>query len=149
MLSLSADLSDKDVDLAVINGDGGGGVPHGEALRQFAEALASRDEDALAAARQQLLETAGSEVLVDAAGVAANFQRMVRIADSTGIPAEGIIGVLSSNISDRLNLRRFHSAGNTPRRGPLRKLIDIPLRLLARRVARASDRRAREHRGNG
>lgn len=143
MLSLSADLSNKDVDLAVINGDGGGGVPHGEALMQFAEALASRDEDALAAARQQLLETAGSEVLVDAAGVAANFQRMVRIADSTGIPVDDMMGAISVGVQDELDLRRFHSARNTPTRSMLRRLLDLPVRLMAKRVMRAGDRRVR------
>ena len=38
--------------------------------------------------RQTLAAKAGEGPLVDAAGVAANFQRMVRFADSTGIPMD-------------------------------------------------------------
>ena len=146
MLSLSADLSQQDVDLAVINGQGSGGVRHGEELMKFAEALASRSETDLADARQALLSAAGPEVLVDAAGVAANFQRMVRIADSTGIPVDNMMGVLSSDIQDTLNLRRFHSASNTAAPGRLRKLLNRPLRLLARRVLQSADRKARSNR---
>ena len=88
MLSLSADISNTNVDLQVINGEGDGGLRFGLELRQFAEALASRDEAALSASRSALYEAAGNDVLVDAAAVAANFQRMVRIADSTGLPVD-------------------------------------------------------------
>ncbi|MFT4614493.1 MAG: hypothetical protein ACI9NT_001638 [Bacteroidia bacterium] len=143
MLSLSAELSQQNVDLAVINGEGNGGVAHGEELMKFAEALASRDEAKLTEARHTLLRVAGAAVLVDAAGVAANFQRMVRIADATGIPVDGMMEVLSSDIQDDLNLRRFHSASNTPTQSGLRKLLNIPLRLLAGRVLKSVDRKAR------
>ena len=88
MLSLSADNSQQKVDLQVINGDGDGGVPFGSELMQFAEAVASGDDAALVSSREALLSLTSSEVLVDAAAVAANFQRMVRIADSTGLPLD-------------------------------------------------------------
>ena len=55
---------------------------------RFAEAVARRDAQALAQSRRALLQAAGPAVLVDAAGVAANFQRMVRIADAIGIPVD-------------------------------------------------------------
>jgi hypothetical protein len=83
-------------------------------LVRFAEAVAQRDTDALDEARQALLEAAGPGVLVDAAGVAANFQRMVRIADATGIPVDDIGSELSREIRDGLHLARFASARNTP-----------------------------------
>ena len=136
MLSLSADLSKADVDLQVINGDGDGGVQFGRELREFAEALASRDEGALATAREALYQTAGNDVLIDAAGVAANFQRMVRIADATGIPVDDIMSGLSGSIPDDLNLRRFQSAGNTPEQGRLGRVKGKILGILARRLLR-------------
>ena len=80
---------------------------------------------------------AGSAVLVDAAAVVGNFQRMVRIADGTGIPVDGLMSALSGSIADELDLRRFGSAQNTPRSGLLRKLAGIPIRFLLRRIARA------------
>ena len=45
-------------------------------------------EQATEAARQALFDEAGNDVVVDAAAVAGNFQRMVRIADATGIPVD-------------------------------------------------------------
>jgi DNA-binding phage protein len=80
----------------------------------FAQALARRDAAALAAARETLLQRAGPAVLVDAAGVAANFQRMVRIADSTGIPVDNLDSDVSREVRGTLRLAHFHSAHNTP-----------------------------------
>ncbi|MEM7290925.1 MAG: alkylhydroperoxidase-related (seleno)protein, partial [Pseudomonadota bacterium] len=48
-----------------------------------------------------------------AAGVAANFQRMVRIADSIGIPIDDMTTELGQSVRDELELTRFHSAQNT------------------------------------
>ena len=145
MLSLSAELSHTDVDLQISNGQDGagdGGVQFGRELMKFAEALARRDEAALAQARTELQAAAGNEVLVDAAGVAGNFQRMVRIADAAGIPVDPIMGALSNDIQDELDLRRFGSADNTPRFTPLQKLLNIPKRFLFRKVLSAADRKA-------
>ena len=80
---------------------------------QFAETLASRNEPELAIARSQLLSVAGPEVLVDAAGVAANFQRMVRIADAMGIPVDTMDSELSNKVRLDLDLYRFASAENS------------------------------------
>ncbi|NND68705.1 MAG: hypothetical protein HKN19_14045 [Halioglobus sp.] len=146
MLSLSADISDQDVDLAVINGEGDGGVKFGAELTAFAGALASRDETALTTAREELAQVAGPEVLVDAAAVAANFQRMVRIADATGIPADDLVQAISGDIADQLDLRRFHSAQNTPGQSLWQRCKNVPLGLLAKFILRAGDRRARQAR---
>jgi hypothetical protein len=86
-----------------------------------------------------LLELAGAEVLVDAAGVAGNFQRMVRIADSTGIPVDDMMGALSGNIQQDLDLRRFGSAQNTPRQGWLKRLFNAPRRFMIKRFFRKAD----------
>jgi hypothetical protein len=139
MLSLSADITESDVNLQMVNGDqsaAAGDVEHAAALMKFAEAIASRDEEALAIARAALLEEAGAEVLVDAAAVAGNFQRMVRIADATGIPLDEISAAMSYGIAKDLDLGRFTSARNTPAGGLKRKLMNLIARPLAKRMFR-------------
>ena len=136
MLSLSADINESDVDLRLINGDktaAAGDIQYGLSLMNFAQAFASRDEEALATARKALHAEAGPEVLVDAAGVAANFQRMVRIADSTGIPQDERAAVMSYGVVKELGLRRFLSAQNTPRSGLKQKILSLVAKPLARR----------------
>ena len=64
------------------------GVTHGTELMKFAESIATGNGKHLSSARRALFEAAGERVLVDAAAVAANFQRMVRIADAMGIPVD-------------------------------------------------------------
>jgi hypothetical protein len=137
MLSLSADNSKQEVNLQVINGDGDGGMPLGSELMRFAEALASGDDAALVSSRDALLAVSSSNVIVDAAAVAANFQRMVRIADSTGLPLDGIVSTLSSPIQDELDLRRFPSAQNTAPLSWIQKLLAVPVRFIARYAMRA------------
>ena len=83
------------------------GVEHGAVLIAFAEAMAGEDDAALARARQAVVEVLGAEAMVDAAGVASNFERMVRIADSTGIPLDERMEVLSKPVRDKLHLERF------------------------------------------
>jgi hypothetical protein len=86
------------------------GVPHEDALVIFAEAMASDDEDALVRSRQRIFEELGPEALVDAAAVASNFERMVRIADSTGIPLDSFLDEMTAGIREDLHLVRFASA---------------------------------------
>jgi len=109
-------MNDADVDLNLVNGDSAshGNVEFANELKDFASAVASRDEAALVTARDALLEAAGPDVVVDAAGVAANFQRMVRIADSTGIPVDADRMEMYQPAVDALNLRRFKTAETTP-----------------------------------
>ena len=80
---------------------------------KFAEAVATGNEPELKSARQQLLETAGASVLVDAAGVAANFQRMVRIADCVGIPVDDMSTEIGQQVRAELDIGHFTSAQNT------------------------------------
>ena len=65
-------------------------------------------------ARDALRAKAGSEVVVDAAGVIANFERMTRIADGTGIPLDAAPQLASHDFREALGLNAFASAGNTP-----------------------------------
>jgi len=120
MLRVSAQTTGTEIDLTGINGDADGaarGIPFGSELMRFGEAIALREPARLANARTALFEQAGSRVLVDAAGVAANFQRMVRIADSTGIPVDDTTSALGRDVRATLGLERFPGARNTPATG--------------------------------
>ena len=113
MLRVSAMTTETEVDLQGVNGDAASaalGIEYGTELMSFAESLAQRDEPGLARSRTALRQAAGDKVLVDAAGVAANFQRMVRIADSIGIPFDNMQSDFANSIQTELNLARFASA---------------------------------------
>ena len=139
MLSLSANMQGQEVDLQMVAGEdnaSGGGIRHGRELAAFAEAVASRDETELENSRTALVQAGGTDVMVDAAAVAANFQRMVRIADSTGIPLDKVANALSEPAQRALNLRRFPSAVNTPDDGLRQRLQNVFIRALAPRALR-------------
>ena len=113
MLRVSAMTTETEVDLQGVNGDAASaamGIEYGAELMSFAESLVQRDESGLARSRTALRQAAGDKVLVDAAGVAANFQRMVRIADSIGIPFDNMQSDFANSIQTELNLARFASA---------------------------------------
>ena len=86
------------------------GVPHGDALVSFAEAVVSRDPFTIATTRDALIEAMGVEAMVDAAAVAANFERMVRIADGTGIPLGASLEARSRAVVDELQLERLRTS---------------------------------------
>jgi hypothetical protein len=116
-LSLSANATDTAIELQMVNGSMGSnaqGIPFANELAGFAEAVAQRDPAEISRTRDNLLQVAGEVVTVDAAGVAANFQRMVRIADSMGIPIDEQNVVAGAGIREELNISRFASAQNTP-----------------------------------
>lgn len=137
MLSLSADANSTDIDLKMINGDASASMENlefAQELMEFAAAIASRDEGNLLKARTTLLDAAGWEVVVEAAAVAGNFQRMVRIADATGIPIDAARLPLMNKAAEELDLRRFESSRNTPKMSFAQKLLAPIMRRLAPRV---------------
>ena len=83
------------------------GVAHGALLVAFAEAMAGEDDDALTHVRHAVIEVLNPAAMVDAAGVASNFERMVRIADATGIQLDERMQTLSQEVRDTLYLERF------------------------------------------
>ena len=114
-LRVSAMHATTEIDLQAVNGDADGaavGIEFGPELMRFAESVAARDE-ALEDRRRELLEAAGPAVLVDAAGVAANFQRMTRIADAIGIPVDSMAHELGQQVREELGIERFASARNS------------------------------------
>ncbi len=90
------------------------GIPHAEALVAFAEAVVKMEDEGLAKARARLVDELGSAALVDAAAIASNFERMVRIADSTGIPLDQEVRDLTPELRESLDLNEFSGARNTP-----------------------------------
>jgi hypothetical protein len=83
------------------------GVEHGAILIGFAEAMVGEDDDVLTHVRHVVMEVLSPAAMVDAAGVASNFERMVRIADATGIPLDARMQALSQEVRDALHLERF------------------------------------------
>ena len=90
-------------------------VPAAGALVGLVEASLSDDagdagdaDDARARVRREL----GSAALVDAAAVIGNFERMTRIADSTGIPLDAPVNVMTESIRAELGIDNFGSAAD-------------------------------------
>ena len=80
-------------------------MPHGAELVAFAEAIVTGAKT-LAQSRTAVVEALGPEAMVDAAGVVSNFERMVRIADSTGIELGDRLEQASADVRDALGLER-------------------------------------------
>jgi hypothetical protein len=78
---------------------------------------------------------------VAAAAVAANFERMVRIADATGVPLDTPLDAISVEMRAELGIDRFGSAANTPRVSGPRRLFGRALAPLARFLMPALARR--------
>ena len=95
-----------------VNADADSGVPHGSLLTAFAEA-AVRRTDALQGLRERIASELGVQELVDAAGIVANFQRMVRIADGCGIPLDEFTKDATDDCREELGLHEYASAANT------------------------------------
>ena len=124
-------------------GDVGGarvtGIPQADILLKFADAIVDNDKAILGTARQAVVDALGTDVMVDAAGVASNFQRMVRIADGCGIALDPPMQVLSEDLRTDLGIDNYVSAQNTTAIGPLKKLF---MKLVAVPMFRATLRRA-------
>lgn len=90
------------------------GIDNARALIDFVEAIINRNDTELVRTRDVLTGEIGTDGMIDAAAVAANFQRMVRIADATGIPIDGQMQDMTRDIQEQLGLRGFPSARNSP-----------------------------------
>ena len=113
LLRESSEKVEQDVDLAATVGRaGGGGIEHGEELVRFGEAL-TRGSDDLDAARDALRQAAGDFAFVEAAGIAAIFNGLVRTADLSGIPLDSPTLGSSADFRVELGLESFGGAANT------------------------------------
>jgi len=93
----------------VAGADVDSGVPGGTALIELVDA-ALRNPSDLPQAREKVEKELGAPALVDAAGVIGNFQKMVRIADSTGIPVDARTIDFTADLRQELGLNEFASA---------------------------------------
>ena len=146
LLRASGEVSGEAVDVGAVvdtTRADSSGVAHAAALIELADALVGGDEAALARARQRVLAEVGAAQLVDAVAVASNFERMVRIADSTGIPLDAPVEVMTSDLRDQLGINRFTASANTPTPGIVRRLLTPMLRPALTRVFRRMGQRAR------
>ena len=78
----------------------------------------------------------GHAAAVDAGAVIANFQRMVRIADSTGIPLDEPVVMMTQNIRDELGINGYHAAANTPKLNVVKAMVGRALGPFAARLLR-------------
>jgi len=99
------------------------GVPADSELSRFAEAALGDDADEIRQARLGVQQIIGTQAMIDAAGVIANFQRMVRIADGTGIPLDEPLAMVTAGLRDELGLNSFGSADLTPQVGFLKRMM--------------------------
>ena len=89
-LSLSGEHTGEEYALidAIGKGTGDSGLPRGELLNDFVEAVCAGDGARTAAVRQKIIEVMGEAAMIDAAAVIAAFNCYPRVADATGIPLE-------------------------------------------------------------
>lgn len=116
-------------------GDEVTGVAFGAELIAYADAVVARSTD-VPETRDAVHKSMGDAGVVDAAAVIANFQRMVRIADGTGIAIDGPLDVLSADIRHEIGINDFPSAEGRGRNGTLRRLAAPLMRLAMARFMR-------------
>lgn len=116
MLSLSMGTKGEEVNLTgIVSGSDevDDRVPHGKILARFAEAVISGSDAELADARHAVITTVGGDGFVDAAAVVGNFERMVRVADATGIPLDEMATDATVELRENLGLNDYGMAGRT------------------------------------
>ena len=99
--------------LAITDPEADSGIPHGRALLRFAAAVAGGGEASLAEAREALRAEMGDAGVADAAAVASNFERMVRIADATGIVLGDWMESFTAGVRTDLGLDRLRRGERT------------------------------------
>ena len=110
------------------------GVAHAEVLLRFTDAAVRGSDEELASARTAVRNAVGPAGLVDAAAVVGNFERMVRIADATGIPLDSPMNAISADLRSDLGIDRFGSAANSPSVGRIGRALGRALRPLMPRI---------------
>jgi hypothetical protein len=116
MLRESVTVSEAEVDLSgLVDPDCKQvpGIPRSGELLRFVDTFMSGDAPAYAEARARLCDAIGERAMVDAVAVAANFQRLDRIADGTGIPSDPPMAVMQEDFI-AMGMHQYRSASNTP-----------------------------------
>ncbi len=84
------------------------GIENDAILIAFANAVVADDKAALQTARSQISDTMGEAALVDAAGVAAFFNGIDRIADATGTPVDPASDEATTEMRAALGIDKFY-----------------------------------------
>jgi hypothetical protein len=132
-------------------------VRHAEELVALAEALVHGDPDALSHARDAACAALGADAVADALAVASNFERMVRIADASGIPLDTPLAAMTEQLREDLGIDAYAAAASTPAvtvwqrlaARTLRPLLPTLSRVVGRRLARAGEHRRGSDSGAG
>jgi hypothetical protein len=111
LLRESSKAKGESYDLTLLTGAGGdGNIPHGALLVAFADAALGSDARRLGEVRSSLRTAMGDAALVDAAAIAATFNAIDRVADSTGIPIEDGKAAASEDFRAALGINAFAEA---------------------------------------
>ena len=94
---------------AIGKGPGDSGLPGGELLNDFVEAVCAGDAARTAAVRQKIIKGMGEAAMVDAAAVIAAFNCYPRVADATGIPLEEAKAAATATMRAELGLDELDS----------------------------------------
>lgn len=116
MLSLSMQAKGEAVDLSgIVEGADAvdDRVPHGKIIARFGEAVLQGSDSTLEEARNALIEAVGGDGFVDAAGVVGHFERLVRVADATGIPLDAAAAEATVDIREDLGINSYGMADRT------------------------------------
>jgi len=151
LLRASGEIAGHDYQLGAVRGSGAAstsGVRHAEELVALAEALVHGDPDELSRARDAVRAALGADAVSDAVAVASNFERMVRIADASGIPLDTPLAAMTEDLRHDLGIDEFSAAAHTPPVTALQRIAARALRplfptlakLIGRRMANAGDR---------
>jgi hypothetical protein len=89
---------------------GDSGIPHGDRVIEFAEAILGNDEARLTRARAAFVGAMGAAALVDAAAVAGLFNAIDRVADATGTPLEDAKAADTASLRDAIGIDAFEAA---------------------------------------
>ena len=145
LLRAGGEMVGKTLDVrAVTAGDGvPSGVEHERELIRFAEAVVAGSPDEIATTRDALRAAVGDAAAVDAAAVVGNFQRMVRIADGTGIPLDTPIRLVSADLRRDLGIDAYPTAAHTPATPGWQRVLGRWMRplvpMLARRMTKPEE----------
>lgn len=111
LLRASSQHTGEDYDYsALMGGSEDSGVPHGDLLIEFGEAVLGDDDGRLAKARAAIAETLGEAALVDSAGVAGLFNAIDRVADATGAPLEDWKAEDTAALREEIGINEFARA---------------------------------------
>ncbi len=89
------------------------GVPGGDLLLAFADAVVGTDVAALNDARGALADGLDPAAVSAAASIAANFSKNDRIANGLGIPVDPLVLKGTEDLREQLGLNAYRSAVNT------------------------------------